>query len=46
MELTAQRRKMLNYLWKRDPGAAVDLIQDLGIRWRTPDKVPLFIPLI
>jgi|UniRef100_A0A7S4G471 small subunit ribosomal protein S15 len=44
MELTAQRRKMLNYLWKRDPGAAVDLIQDLGIRWRTPDKVASLVP--
>lgn len=44
MAITSERRKLLNYLWKRDPGMAVDLIQELGIRWRTPDKVAKLIP--
>ena len=44
MELTSERRKLLNYLWKRDPGAVVDLVQDLQIRWRTPDKIAKLVP--
>uniref|UniRef100_A0A7S1HTJ2 30S ribosomal protein S15 n=2 Tax=Eutreptiella gymnastica TaxID=73025 RepID=A0A7S1HTJ2_9EUGL len=44
MELTSERRKLLNYLWRRDPGAVVNLVQDLQIRWRTPDKIARLIP--
>eukprot|EP00667_Euglena_gracilis_P020512 EG_transcript_22249 len=41
--LTSDRRKLLNYLWKRDPGVVVDLIQELNIRWRRP-KLNTLIP--
>eukprot|EP00669_Euglena_mutabilis_P010507 TRINITY_DN524_c0_g1_i2.p1 TRINITY_DN524_c0_g1~~TRINITY_DN524_c0_g1_i2.p1 ORF type:complete len:269 (+),score=78.85 TRINITY_DN524_c0_g1_i2:31-807(+) len=43
-KLTSDRRKLLNYLWATDPGRAVDLVQELGIRWRTPDKIGRLIP--
>jgi small subunit ribosomal protein S15 len=43
-KLTSDRRKLLNYLWATDPGRAVDLVQELGIRWRTPDKIGRLVP--
>eukprot|EP00668_Euglena_longa_P004410 GGOE01005166.1.p1 GENE.GGOE01005166.1~~GGOE01005166.1.p1 ORF type:complete len:269 (+),score=9.30 GGOE01005166.1:114-920(+) len=44
VQIASQRRSLLSYLWKRDPGMVVDLIQELKIRWRRPESNTL-IPL-
>jgi small subunit ribosomal protein S15 len=39
IRLVNMRRKLLNYLYTREPETVASLVSELGIRYKTPSKV-------